>query len=367
MPAKRTVAGTSSGRTARTLGEAEGGGVAGREVEGPVVDVDRPHHRARGPGGPACRRSARTRSRGRAGRPRAGGGGEARSSSRVPGSTPAAGEHAPVHDQLGAEVGQRQLDRAGPGRHRRVGIEVVAGGHRTSRRYRYHGGVAAYQIRLFGDPVLTQRAAEVTDIDGSLVRLVDDMVETMHEARGLGPGRSPGRRAEAAVRVPARGRRPGGHRQPDHRREPRRVGVRRGLPVDPGPVLPDRAAQGDPPDRLGPRRQRDLDRGRRARGPLLPARARPPRRAAAARPCSTRTSARKPCASCGGGPRPSGARSCASPSSARPNRRRWPCGPSSTPATTSPWSSPGPTSGGAGSEPPGRARSRPPPWSWACP
>jgi peptide deformylase len=46
--------------------------------------------------------------------------------------------------------------------------------------------VAAYQIRLFGDPVLTQRAAEVTDIDGSLARLVDDMVATMHEARGMG-------------------------------------------------------------------------------------------------------------------------------------------------------------------------------------
>jgi peptide deformylase len=46
--------------------------------------------------------------------------------------------------------------------------------------------VAAYQIRLFGDPVLTQRASEVTDIDGNLARLVDDMVETMHEARGMG-------------------------------------------------------------------------------------------------------------------------------------------------------------------------------------
>ena len=46
--------------------------------------------------------------------------------------------------------------------------------------------MAAYQIRLFGDPVLTQRSAEVTDIDGKLVRLVEDMVETMHEARGLG-------------------------------------------------------------------------------------------------------------------------------------------------------------------------------------
>ncbi|MGH9054665.1 MAG: peptide deformylase [Acidimicrobiales bacterium] len=44
----------------------------------------------------------------------------------------------------------------------------------------------AYQIRLFGDPVLTQRSAEVTDIDGTLARLADDMVETMHDAHGLG-------------------------------------------------------------------------------------------------------------------------------------------------------------------------------------
>ena len=46
--------------------------------------------------------------------------------------------------------------------------------------------VAAYQIRLFGDPVLTQRSAEVTEIDGSLSRLVEDMLETMYEAHGLG-------------------------------------------------------------------------------------------------------------------------------------------------------------------------------------
>jgi peptide deformylase len=46
--------------------------------------------------------------------------------------------------------------------------------------------VAAYQIRLFGDPVLTRRAGEVTNIDGKLVRLAEDMVATMHEAHGLG-------------------------------------------------------------------------------------------------------------------------------------------------------------------------------------
>jgi peptide deformylase len=46
--------------------------------------------------------------------------------------------------------------------------------------------VASYQIRLFGDPVLTQRATEVTDIDGKLAQLAEDMVATMHEADGLG-------------------------------------------------------------------------------------------------------------------------------------------------------------------------------------
>jgi peptide deformylase len=46
--------------------------------------------------------------------------------------------------------------------------------------------VAAYQIRQFGDPVLTQPTALVTDLDGSLAQLVEDMIETMHEAHGLG-------------------------------------------------------------------------------------------------------------------------------------------------------------------------------------
>ena len=46
--------------------------------------------------------------------------------------------------------------------------------------------MAGYTIRLFGDPVLKQRAAEVANVDGSLVRLVEDMVETMYEAPGVG-------------------------------------------------------------------------------------------------------------------------------------------------------------------------------------
>jgi peptide deformylase len=46
--------------------------------------------------------------------------------------------------------------------------------------------VSAYVIRVFGDPVLKQRAAEVHDIDDSLVRLAEDMVETMYAAPGVG-------------------------------------------------------------------------------------------------------------------------------------------------------------------------------------
>jgi peptide deformylase len=41
-------------------------------------------------------------------------------------------------------------------------------------------------IRIFGDPVLRQRAAEVTDFDDRLRRLADDMLETMRAASGAG-------------------------------------------------------------------------------------------------------------------------------------------------------------------------------------
>jgi len=46
--------------------------------------------------------------------------------------------------------------------------------------------MAPYEIRLIGDPVLKQRAEDVTDIDGALVRLADDMIETMYAAPGAG-------------------------------------------------------------------------------------------------------------------------------------------------------------------------------------
>jgi peptide deformylase len=46
--------------------------------------------------------------------------------------------------------------------------------------------MAAYTIRLYGDPVLKQRAAEITDVDGTIKKLADAMVDTMYAAPGLG-------------------------------------------------------------------------------------------------------------------------------------------------------------------------------------
>jgi peptide deformylase len=46
--------------------------------------------------------------------------------------------------------------------------------------------MATHTIRVFGDPVLKRPTVEVTDIDGSMVKLVDAMYETMYEAPGVG-------------------------------------------------------------------------------------------------------------------------------------------------------------------------------------
>lgn len=43
-----------------------------------------------------------------------------------------------------------------------------------------------YAIRIVGDPVLRQRADDVADIDGRLVKLCEDMLETMYDAPGVG-------------------------------------------------------------------------------------------------------------------------------------------------------------------------------------
>ena len=42
-----------------------------------------------------------------------------------------------------------------------------------------------YSIRIVGDPVLRQRANEVTDIDGKLAAVVEGMTGALYEANGL--------------------------------------------------------------------------------------------------------------------------------------------------------------------------------------
>lgn len=44
-----------------------------------------------------------------------------------------------------------------------------------------------YQIRTFGDPVLASQALPVTDIDAKIVRIVDEMFDTLYESdSGIG-------------------------------------------------------------------------------------------------------------------------------------------------------------------------------------
>ena len=45
---------------------------------------------------------------------------------------------------------------------------------------------APYRVRIFGDPVLRKVADEVNDVDGKVVKLVDDMLETMYAEPGIG-------------------------------------------------------------------------------------------------------------------------------------------------------------------------------------
>jgi len=46
--------------------------------------------------------------------------------------------------------------------------------------------MSTYPVRVFGDPVLKQKAKDVTEIDGQLARFVETMVDTMYEAAGVG-------------------------------------------------------------------------------------------------------------------------------------------------------------------------------------
>jgi peptide deformylase len=45
--------------------------------------------------------------------------------------------------------------------------------------------MSAFDIRIFGDPVLTATATEVANIDGALISLTQGMIGAMYEANGL--------------------------------------------------------------------------------------------------------------------------------------------------------------------------------------
>jgi peptide deformylase len=63
--------------------------------------------------------------------------------------------------------------------------EVPRGWPYNVSRYEYPD-MTSYRIRIFGDPVLRRRAEEVTEIDGRVAQLADQMHATMKEANGLG-------------------------------------------------------------------------------------------------------------------------------------------------------------------------------------
>lgn len=46
--------------------------------------------------------------------------------------------------------------------------------------------MAVFPMRTFGDPVLKQRAAEVTRVDEEVQKLIKDMIDTMRMAPGVG-------------------------------------------------------------------------------------------------------------------------------------------------------------------------------------
>lgn len=168
------------------------------EVDGPKVDIDTEHLRCRGPLG--CSKRYRP-----VAAPEIEDAGDVWRDGRVflqeiagTGIDFAAREDAAICGQRKVHIGKNQLDRFRIRSDARIVVKVVAfrgavgvvvprhGRNRTPVS-RYPGRVSApYRIRHYGDPVLKQVAKDVTDIDGALVRLVEDMLETMYDEPGLG-------------------------------------------------------------------------------------------------------------------------------------------------------------------------------------
>ena len=187
----------------------------------------------------------------------------------------------PAASHLTASRCRADPSQAAPRRPRRHRPRRPTGAPARSCRRR---SVPVQPVRLFGDPVLRTRAAEVTTFDAELRRLVADLTDTMHDEGGAGLAAPQLGVGPAGVHLRLRRlhRAPG---QPDVGGGRRRGAVRSGgMPVDPRPRLglPPAPARGGP--RVRHARRAGHRRGQRAARPLHPARDRPPRRRAVRRP-----------------------------------------------------------------------------------
>lgn len=101
-------------------------------------------------------------------------------------------EHSSIGDVFELEIRQGDSDRPGIRTCRRIRIRVVgvaSGGSIAGGSGHGIGSLSrvSYEIRTFGDPVLVTRAAEVTDINGKIVRMVEDMFDTLYDSdSGIG-------------------------------------------------------------------------------------------------------------------------------------------------------------------------------------
>lgn len=121
----------------------------------------------------------------------------------------AMGKHTGIGLQLEGQIRQDDASRTSTRAHLRLRIEIVrslrASGNETIGDGPLVGGVfvgvvfvesghdtdsltrMSYEIRTFGDPVLATRAGEVGNIDGKIVRIVDEMFETLYRSdSGIG-------------------------------------------------------------------------------------------------------------------------------------------------------------------------------------
>ena len=98
----------------------------------------------------------------------------------------------------------------------------------------------AFSIRMYGDPVLKSEAAAVTEVDGKLVRLADEMVHVMYAAPGIGLA-APQIGVQKQMFVYDIGEGPATIVNPRDRGVVGGVGVRGRLSVDPGSLRRDGA------------------------------------------------------------------------------------------------------------------------------